>query len=637
MSVLRKKKVKDAPSSIDWSTIKRLGSYLKPYRAALILVVGLVLVSAVASAASSLFLRTLIDGYIVPLAASASPDFSALLHALMRLGMLLLCGIISTWIYSWVMVYVAQQTLKEIRDEMFEKMQRLPIRYFDTHEHGDTMSLYTNDVDTLRQMLAQTFVQAISSLFTIVAVFASMLSLSLWLTLLVMLGLVVILKVVVGIAKKSGPYFMAQQTTLAALDSYVEEMVNGQKVVKVFGHESATRAEMYRRNKEWEEAAALSNGHALSMMPILNGFGYLQYLVVAVVGAVMALMGVTNVSLTGVNVVTVGMIAAFLTLARSFTQPIAQVSSQFNAIVTALAGAGRIFTFLDEAPEVDEGRVTLVHAREEDGKIVESPTRTGMWAWKKPYEDHVEYVKLEGRVVLDHVDFSYEPGKEILHDITLYAEPGQKVAFVGATGAGKTTITNLINRFYDIDDGKIRYDGININHIRKADLRSSLGVVLQDVNLFSDTVMENIRYGNPNATDEACIRAAELANADGFIRMLPDGYQTVLKGDGSGLSQGQRQLLSIARAAVSNPPVMILDEATSSIDTRTESLVQDGMDKLMAGRTVFVIAHRLSTIKNADVVMVMDQGRIIERGNHEQLMAEKGVYYQLYTGVFELE
>lgn len=638
MKFLKKPQARTAPSGgLDKATIKRLGSYLKPYRARLIMVVGLVLVSAVASAGSSLFLRTLIDGYIVPLIGTENPDFSGLLGALLRLSALLACGIAASWAYSWTMVSVAQRTLKEIRDEMFEKMQTLPIRYFDTHEHGDTMSLYTNDVDTLRQMLAQTFVQAISSLFTIVAVFVSMLSLSLWLTLLVVLGLVVTLKAVIGVAKKSGPYFVAQQKTLAALDGYIEEIINGQKVVKVFGHEGAARTKMQHLNKEWEEAAALSNGYAMSMMPILNGFGYMQYLIVAVAGATMALLGVTNVSLTGVDVVTVGMIAAFLTLARSFTQPISQISTQFNAIVTALAGAGRIFAFLDEAPETDQGCVTLVHAKEENGTLVECPTCTGLWAWKQPRGQEVNYIKLEGRVVLDHVDFGYTPEKQILHDITLYAEPGQKIAFVGATGAGKTTITNLINRFYDIDDGKIRYDGININHIKKADLRRSLGVVLQEVHLFSDTVMENIRYGNPDASDEACIRAAELANADGFIRMLPEGYQTLLKGDGSGLSQGQRQLLSIARAAVSNPPVMILDEATSSIDTRTEVLVQDGMDKLMKGRTVFVIAHRLSTIKNADVVMVMDQGRIIERGNHDQLMAAQGMYYQLYTGAFELE
>ena len=430
----------------------------------------------------------------------------------------------------------------------------------------------------------------------------------------------------------------AQQTALASLNGYVEEMVNGQKVVKVFCHEEQSKAELRRRNRVWAENAARASGMANSMMPMMNAVGYLQYVIIAVIGGTMAIAGTPNLGLTGMNTLTLGMIASFLTLSRGFTNPISQISNQFNSIVTALAGASRIFAFMDAEPETDDGYVTLVNARKENGALVEADHHTGLWAWKHPHGDGtVTYTKLEGRVVFDHVDFGYTPDKEVLHDITLYAEPGQKVAFVGATGAGKTTITNLINRFYDIADGKIRYDGININKIRKADLRRSLGIVLQDVNLFTGTVMENIRYGNPDATDDDCITAAKLANADHFIRMLPDGYNTVLKGDGSGLSQGQRQLLSIARAAVSDPPVMILDEATSSIDTRTEALVQSGMDKLMEGRTVFVIAHRLSTVKNADVIMVLDHGRIIERGSHEKLIAEKGVYYQLYTGAFELE
>ena len=502
----------------------------------------------------------------------------------------------------------------------------------------DIMSLYTNDTDTLRQMIAQSMAQLVSSVFTLAAVFFCMLYISIWLTLIVCAVMALILVFVRKLTGRIGGYFMAQQTALADLNGYVEEMVNGQKVVKVFCHEGQSKAELRRRNRVWAENAARASGMANSMMPMMNAVGYLQYVIIAVIGGTMAIAGTPNLGLTGMNTLTLGMIASFLTLSRGFTNPISQISNQFNSIVTALAGASRIFAFMDAEPETDDGYVTLVNAKEENGTLAETDHHTGLWAWKHPHGDGtVTYTKLAGRVVFDHVDFGYTPDKEVLHDITLYAEPGQKVAFVGATGAGKTTITNLINRFYDIADGKIRYDGININKIRKADLRRSLGIVLQDVNLFTGTVMENIRYGNPDATDDECIAAAKLANADHFIRMLPDGYNTVLKGDGSGLSQGQRQLLSIARAAVSDPPVMILDEATSSIDTRTEALVQSGMDKLMEGRTVFVIAHRLSTVKNADVIMVLDHGRIIERGNHAKLIAEKGVYYQLYTGAFELE
>lgn len=453
-----------------------------------------------------------------------------------------------------------------------------------------------------------------------------------------MVALYVILKIVKYVAGKSGHYFVEQQQTLAELNSYVEEMINGQKVIKVFCHEEQSKKEFEKKNTAWEKSSKSANGHANSMMPMMNALGYIQYVLIALIGSYMAIAGVTNLGIFGTSAMTLGMIASFLTLSRNFTNPFAQIANQFNSIVTALCGAARIFAFMDEEPEKDEGYVTLVNAEEKHGTLTETTEHTGLWAWKHPHQDgSLTYTKLEGQIVLDHVDFSYIPGKEVLHDVTLYAEPGQKVALVGATGAGKTTITNLLNRFYDIDDGKIRYDGININKIRKEDLRSSLGVVLQEVNLFTGSVMENLRYTNPDATDEQCIQAAKLANADGFIQMLPQGYQTILKGDGSGLSQGQRQLISIARAAVCDPPVMILDEATSSIDTRTEALVQSGMDRLMKGRTTFVIAHRLSTVKNADVIIVMDHGSIIERGSHEKLIEQRGTYYRLYTGAFEME
>ncbi len=625
-------------TQFDVKTLKRLLGYMKEYKGTMILVTFCILLSAIASAASSMFLQTLIDDYIVPLVGQSQPVFTGLIRALITIGVVYVIGILATWIYNRAMVTIAQGALKTIRDEMFTKMQRLPIRYFDTHTNGNTMSLYTNDTDTLRQLIAQSMGQFISSIFSIVAVFFCMLYISVWLTIVVVISLFFILKAVELVVKKTGKYFAAQQMTLADLDGYVEEMVGGQKVIKVFCHEEEAKREFRQKNQAWQKNSTLANGHANAMMPMMNALGYFQYVIVAVLGAFMAIRGIPNLGLTGMDTMTLGMIASFLTLSRSFTGPIAQISNQFNSIVTALAGASRIFDFMDEEPETDDGYVTLVNAKEENGVLTECPEHTGLWAWKHPHSDGtVTYTKLEGRIVFDHVDFSYTPDKEILHDITLYAEPGQKVAFVGATGAGKTTITNLINRFYDIADGKIRYDGININKIRKDDLRRSLGIVLQDVNLFTGTVMENLRYGNRNATDEECIAAAKLANADGFIRMLPQGYNTVLKGDGSGLSQGQRQLISIARAAVADPPVMILDEATSSIDTRTEALVQNGMDKLMEGRTVFVIAHRLSTVQNSDVIMVLDHGRIIERGNHEKLIAEKGTYYQLYTGAFELE
>ena len=625
-------------AGFDLKTLGRLLSYMKDYKGQLIFVVVCILLSAVASAASSLFLQSLIDDYIIPLLGISAPVFHELLKALIVIGVIYLIGVVSTLFYNRVMVTIAQGTLKRIRDEMFEKMQRLPIRTFDTRTHGDIMSLYTNDTDTLRQMIAQSMAQLISSVFTIVAVFICMLYISVWLTLVAVFIMFLILQIVKMITNKIGIYFVMQQKNLADVNGYVEEMVNGQKVIKVFCYEEKAKKELREKNKNWATSASKANGYANSIMPMMNALGYVQYVVIAVLGGFMVIYGITNLGLTGTGTLTLGMIASFLTLSRSFTNPVSQISNQFNSMVTALAGASRIFAFMDEKPETDDGYVTLVNAKEEHGAIVETAERTGLWAWKHPHSDGtVTYTKLEGRVVFDSVDFGYVPEKQVLYNISLYAEPGQKIAFVGATGAGKTTITNLINRFYDIADGKVRYDGININKIRKADLRRSLGVVLQEVNLFTGTVMENLRYGNPDATDEDCIAAAKLANADGFIRMLPQGYNTVLKGDGSGLSQGQRQLISIARAAVSDPPVMILDEATSSIDTRTEALVQDGMDKLMRGRTVFVIAHRLSTVQNSDVIMVLDHGHIIERGSHEKLIAEKGTYYQLYTGAFELE
>lgn len=625
-------------AGFDLKTLGRLLSYMKDYKGQLIFVVVCILLSAVASAASSLFLQSLIDDYIVPLLGTSQPMFHELLKALVVIGFIYLIGVISTLFYNQVMVTIAQGTLKKIRDEMFEKMQRLPIRTFDTRTHGDIMSLYTNDTDTLRQMIAQSMAQLISSVFTIVAVFICMLYISVWLTLVAVFIMFLILQIVKMITNKIGIYFIMQQKTLADVNGYVEEMVNGQRVIKVFCHEEKAKKELREKNKDWAMSASKANGYANSIMPMMNALGYMQYVIIAILGSFMGIYGITNLGLTGTGTLTLGMIASFLTLSRSFTNPVSQISNQFNFIVTALAGASRIFAFMDEEPETDDGYVTLVNAKKENGVITETEQRTGLWAWKHPHSDGtVTYTKLEGRVILDNVDFGYVPEKQVLYDISLYAEPGQKIAFVGATGAGKTTITNLINRFYDIADGKIRYDGININKIKKTDLRRSLGIVLQEVNLFTGSVMENLRYGNPDATDEDCIAAAKLSNADGFIRMLPQGYNTILKGDGSGFSQGQRQLISIARAAVSDPPVMILDEATSSIDTRTEALVQDGMDKLMRGRTVFVIAHRLSTVQNSDVIMVLDHGHIIERGSHEKLIAEKGTYYQLYTGAFELE
>lgn len=622
----------------DSKTLKRLLSYISQYRIQFIFVLVSILLSAVASVMSTLFLKTLIDDYITPLLLEAVPDFSGLARLILIMAGIYLIGVIATLFYNRVMVVIAQGVLKEIRDEMFEKMQKLPIKYFDTHSHGDIMSHYTNDTDTLRQMLTQSIPQLFSSVVTIVAVFVSMLTLSLWLTIFVVLFTFIILKVVGNITSKSSKYFVSQQKSLGDVNGYIEEMINGQKVVKVFCHEDNAKELFNQKNEELCKNATEANRFANMLGPLMNNMGYILYVSMAIVGGGLAILGVTNVSLSGVGTLTLGMIASFLQLSRSFIMPLSQVSQQLSSIVMAIAGAGRIFELIDEKWEEDEGYVTLVNVNKVNGELIETKDHSHHWAWKHPHSDRtVTYTELKGEVRFFDVDFGYNEEKIVLHNISLYAEPGQKIAFVGATGAGKTTITNLINRFYDIADGKIRYDGININKIKKDDLRRSLGIVLQDVNLFTGTVMENIRYGRLDATDKECIEAAKLANADGFIRMLPDGYNTIISGDGSDLSQGQRQLISIARAAVADPPVMILDEATSSIDTHTESIVQRGMDSLMEGRTVFVIAHRLSTVKNSDVIMVLEKGRIIERGSHESLIKEKGKYYQLYTGAFELE
>ena len=614
--------------------VGRLLSYVgRGYLALFVVVILCILVSAVASVSGSLFLGALIDDYITPLLAMANPDFSGLLRVILMMACLYLVGALCAFAYNRIMVTISQGVQKRIRDDLFGHMQTLPIKYFDTHAHGDVMSVYSNDVDTLRQMLSQSIPQVINSAMMILVTFVSMLATNLLLTGVVILCIIVMLLVTKFLAGRSGRYFVQQQVKLGDLNGYIEEMINGQKVVKVFCHEEEAQEGFDKVNDALCQSADKANKYANILMPILINIGNVQYVIVAMAGGALALGGID----AGI---TLGTIATFLQLSKSFSNPISQISQQFNSVVMALAGAQRIFNLMDEPSEEDHGTVTLVNVSyDKDGQtLVETREHTNLWAWKVPQVDgSVQYVKLAGDVRFDHVDFAYEEGKTILHDISLFAKPGQKLAFVGATGAGKTTITNLINRFYDIADGKIHYDGISINDIKKPDLRRSLGIVLQDTNLFTGTVRENIRYGNLDATDEEVEAAAVLANADDFIRRLPQGYDTMLTGNGANLSQGQRQLIAIARAAVADPPVMILDEATSSIDTRTEAIVQRGMDALMSGRTVFVIAHRLSTVRNSDAIMVLDHGRIVERGDHEDLIQQHGIYYQLYTGAFELE
>ena len=603
-----------------------MGFIFKKYLPACIIVVICIFVSVLANVQGTMFTKNLIDDYIVPLLKTRNPDYGPLLAAMGRVAVFYGIGVISTFAYSKIMIYVSQGTIKNLRVELFSHMQDLPIRYFDSHAHGDIMSIYTNDIDTLRQLISQSLPQILNSAITVVSVFVSMVILNIPLTVLTIVMVIVTTVVTKKFAGFSSRYFLAQQRDLGKVNGFIEEMLNGQKVVKVFTHEQENIEAFDKINDELFESAYNANMYSNMLGPVNAQIGNLSYVLCALAGGVMALSGFGGLTL--------GKLASFLTFNKSFNMPISQVSQQFNSIIMALAGCDRIFSLLDETPETDEGYVSLVNAKEENGKLTETPEHTGLWAWKHTHQadGSVDYKKLEGDVVFDDVDFGYVPEKIVLHDVDLFATPGQKIAFVGTTGAGKTTITNLINRFYDIADGKIRYDGININKIKKADLRHSLGIVLQDTHLFTATVMENIRYGKLDATDDEVYAAARLANADTFIRQLPDGYNTVLTGDGANLSQGQRQLLAIARAAIADPPVLILDEATSSIDTRTERIVQDGMDKLMHGRTTFVIAHRLSTVRNSDCIMVLEQGRIIERGSHDELISKKGKYYQLYTG-----
>ena len=604
-----------------------LGYMLKYYKGSCLAVIVCVLGSALCTLQGTLFMQSLIDDYILPMTVADAPDFSGLAAALIRLAAVFVIGIICAYGYNRIMVNVSQGTMRRLRMELFTHMEALPIRYFDSHAHGDIMSVYTNDVDTLRQLISQSIPQTLNSMVTLVTTFVSMLVLDIPLTVLSVLMVCVMLFTTSRLGSRSGKYFSRQQKDMGRVNGYIEEMMEGQKVVKVFCHEEKTFEEFQKLNQELRVSVENANKYANIMMPVNANIGNISYVLCAVIGALLALGGFGGLTL--------GTLVSFLTLNKNFTQPVTQISQQMNNIIMAMAGASRVFQLMDETPETDDGYVELVNAKENpDGTLTESAERTGIWAWKHPHraDGTVTYQRQEGHVTFDDVDFGYTDDKIVLHNITMDAKPGQKIAFVGSTGAGKTTITNLINRFYDIQDGKIRYDGININKIKKGDLRRSLGMVLQDTHLFTGTVMDNIRYGKLDATDEECIAAAKLANADGFIRRLPDGYQTMLTGDGSNLSQGQRQLLAIARAAVADPPALILDEATSSIDTRTETLVQEGMDRLMKGRTTFVIAHRLSTVRNADCIMVLEQGRIIERGTHDQLIEAKGRYYQLYTG-----
>ncbi len=624
--------------NINPGTLGRLLSRMKAHRIKLAVVLLCILLSALSRASTSLFLRTLIDDEILPMIAQGSRDFSGIIRIVVAMAVVYGIGILSIWAYNRIMVTVEQTTVKNIRDDLFAHVQTLPVRYFDTHAHGDIMSRFTSDVDTLRAAISQSFPSMVSSFLSTLAAFGAMMYLSLSLTLFVVLFSVLLFVLVKVIVKRSAKYFMSQQIAMGDVNAYVEEMIEGQKVVKVFNYENKAIKAFGERTKELFNNASQALKYGMITMPVVASMGFLLYVLIGIIGGAIGILGIPNWRLTGSEAMTVGTIISFITLSRSFVNPIGQISMQFNTVVQALAGASRIFEVMDEESEHDTGVVMLVHATKENGELTECCDRTDVWAWKIPQEDgSFSYTELKGDIRFYDVNFSYVPGKPVLRDINLYAKPGQKVALVGATGAGKTTITNLLNRFYDIDEGTIHYDGIDIREIRKADLRKSLGVVLQEVHLFTGTVMDNIRYGKLDATDEECIRAAKLVNADGFIRMLPHGYNTMLEGDGSGLSQGQRQLIAIARAAVLDPPVMILDEATSSIDTRTESIVQQGMDALMHGRTNFAIAHRLSTVRDADVIMVMEDGCIIERGTHEQLIEEGGQYYQLHIGAFELK
>ena len=606
------------------NSFKRLLKYMMKYKYRYIIVIICILISSVVQVSSQLFLQRLIDSYIVPLLGNRSPIYTPLIRFLSIMGIVYAFGILTNFLYNRIMIYVSQGVLKEIRDDMFNHMETLPISYFDSNSHGDIMSRYTNDTDTLRQMISQSIPSLISSFFSIISVFISMLYLNIPLTMLVVIGIFIMTRVTKNVTSKSGKYFIKQQEDLGRLNGYIEEMVEGSKVIKVFNHEEISKKDFDKLNEELFKSGSSANSYGNRIGPITNNVGHLIYVVIALVGGLLAIY---------TDTFTLGAIAAFLSLTKSFTHPISMITNQFNSIVMALSGAERIFNLMDYKSEENNGKVRLVNVLKKNGKLQEVKKVTGIWAWKK----NNELIELKGDVRFFNVHFSYIEGKEIIHNVSLYAKPGQKIAFVGSTGAGKTTITNLLNRFYDIDSGSITYDGIDIKEINKDDLRRSLGMVLQDTNLFTGTIMENIRYGNKSASDEECIKAARLANADKFIRMLPDGYNTIITGNGSNLSQGQRQLLSIARCAVANPPVMILDEATSSIDTRTEKIVQDGMDKLMKGRTVFVIAHRLSTVQNSNAIMVMENGRIIERGDHAELVEQKGRYYNLYTGSFELE